>query len=217
MEQWLSAPRFATYLGASGQDRRLALELYEWNTAVSAAVLHDLSHLEVALRNAYDAAIVAHSPAGTAHWTSDVNRYFPPIIKRVRDGSRYDINTRPREQITYARRTANSATPGKVIAELSFGFWRYLSSSAHATSLWMPYLRHGFVAGTGRQAVDEPMRRVHRLRNRVAHHEPLLATDLTARHHDVTTLAGCISPDLTAHITATSTWLPVLGQRPAGT
>ena len=67
VEAWLSAPRYAVYLAAVGGDRQLGLDLYEWNAVVSAAFLHDLAHLEVALRNAYDAAAVANTPAGQPH------------------------------------------------------------------------------------------------------------------------------------------------------
>jgi len=74
VEQWLSAPRFQTYLTEVGGDRRRALDLYEWNTAMSAAVLHDLAQVEVAVRNAYNDALVARQP-GPVHWTSDELRY----------------------------------------------------------------------------------------------------------------------------------------------
>jgi hypothetical protein len=78
VQSWLSRPRFAVYLAAAGNtDRRLALNPYEWNAAVSAAFLHDLAHLEVALRNAYDTAIAANTPAGLSHWTTDPCRLFP--------------------------------------------------------------------------------------------------------------------------------------------
>lgn len=52
IEQWLSRERFALYLRKAGGDRTRALALYEWNAKLSAAFLHDLNHLEVALRNA---------------------------------------------------------------------------------------------------------------------------------------------------------------------
>ncbi len=39
---------------------------YEWNTAVAAAVLHDPAHVEVAIRNAYNDALVARQP-GPVH------------------------------------------------------------------------------------------------------------------------------------------------------
>ncbi|GAA4387400.1 hypothetical protein GCM10023153_01750 [Ornithinibacter aureus] len=43
----------------------MALDLYEWNAEISAALLRDLAHLEVGLRNAYDRALsaVARTPA----------------------------------------------------------------------------------------------------------------------------------------------------------
>lgn len=215
LERWLSAPRLATYLSAAGQDRRLALELYEWNTAVSAAILHDLAHVEVAVRNAHDAALTTGAPPGAAHWTQQPTRYFPPALKTAKDGSVHDANQRPREQVAAAIRAAGrSALPGKVIAELTFGFWRYLTISARETTLWLPYLRHGFVPGTGRRAVDVPMDRLHLLRNRVAHHEPLLTANLDVRYMDTVTLAGRISPDLGAYVSAHSSWPAVVAQRP---
>lgn len=64
VEAWLSPPRFGVYLAAVGGNRRRALDLYEWNAALSAAFHRDLAHLEVALRNAYDAAICANTRLG---------------------------------------------------------------------------------------------------------------------------------------------------------
>jgi hypothetical protein len=57
VEARLSAPRFEVYLAAASGDRARALALYEWNAQLSAALLHDLAHLEVGLRNAYDVAL----------------------------------------------------------------------------------------------------------------------------------------------------------------
>jgi hypothetical protein len=34
-----------------------------------------------------------------------------------------------------------------VVAELSLGFWRYLSVKRHEKHLWVPYLHHAFPAG----------------------------------------------------------------------
>lgn len=58
VEQWLSAPRFVVYVAAADGDSERALALYEWNAQISAALLRDLAHLEVGLRNAYDRALV---------------------------------------------------------------------------------------------------------------------------------------------------------------
>jgi len=218
VEAWLSAPRFGVYLAAAGGDRQYALVLYEWNAVVSAAFQRDLAHLEVALRNAYDAAIVANTPPGVPHWTADPYRLFPVRWRAARDGTRIDANRSPREQIERAVREAGPAAPtGKVIAELMFGFWRYLSTAAHHHPLWIPYLHTAFAPGASRPAVDRPVGRLHQMRNRIAHHEPLLrrntATDvlslttqhLVDRYSDLLTVAELISPELRDYIASTST------------
>lgn len=215
VERWLSAPRFGTYLVAAGGDRALAIELYEWNTTMSSVILHDLAHLEVAMRNVYNDALVARQSA-TLHWTEDARRYFPPMMRRAKDGTMVDLNDEPRKQIAYAIRTAGGRTApqGKVVAQLMFGFWRYLTTSAHERQLWLPYLHHGFVAGTNRKHIDAPMGRLHMLRNRVAHHEPLLTQNLPARRADVDALLDRVSPDLRSHVAGASTWAAVEAQRP---
>jgi hypothetical protein len=227
IEAWLSPPRFAVYVAAAGGDRQLALELYEWNAVVSSAFQRDLAHLEVALRNAYDAAIVANTPAGLPHWTTDPYRLFPVRWRAARDGTRIDANRSPREQIERAVREAGpGAPPGKVIAELMFGFWRYLSTAAHHHPLWIPYLHTAFAPGTSRRAVDRPVGRLHQLRNRIAHHEPLLRRNaatgmlslttqhLAERHSDLLTVAELISLELRDYVAATSTVRHQIDQHP---
>lgn len=227
VEAWLSPPRFGVYLAATGQDRHLALQLYEWNAIVSAAFHRDLAHLEVALRNAYDAAISSNTTAGLPHWTTDPYRLFPVRWRAARDGTRVDANRTPREQIERAVRAAGAAAlPGKVVAELTFGFWRYLSTAGHHHPLWIPYLHTAFTPGVSRRQIDQPVGRLHQLRNRIAHHEPLLrrntATDvlstdhhnLAARHDDLLTVAELISAQLRDYIAATSTVRARLTEHP---
>lgn len=136
-------------------------------------------------------------------------------MRRANNRQPYDENERPRDQLAAARRSAGRTAPaGKIIAELMFGFWRYLTVTARTSTLWMPYLRFGFVAGTSRPAVDDPMGRLHVRRNRVAHHEPLLAQDLAARRGDVVALLGYVAPDLQAYVGARSPWSTLQAQRP---
>ncbi len=215
LELWLSPPRLRPYLEAAAGDRGLALDLYEWNTTMAAAVLHDLAHIEVALRNAYDRAWAGVRAPGP-HWTSEPLRYFPVLRRTARDGSVRDFNERPRKLIADAILKAGGpqAAGGKVVAELMFGFWRYLSSRNHAQTLWVPILWRGFEPGTSRDDVDRPVGRLYDLRNRVAHHEPLLRADLAARADDIAGLARLISPDLEEYVLAASTWRIVLAQRP---
>ena len=107
-----------------------------------------------------------------------------------------------------------------MIAELTLGFWRYLSTTAHHHPLWIPYLHNAFTPGTARQAVDAPVGRLHQLRNRIAHHEPLLRRNtatgvlsLTTQHlfdrlADLFAVAELISPELHDYIAATAVSAP---------
>ena len=221
IEDWLSTPRFGVYLAATSGDRDRALALYEWNARAAAAFHHDLGHLEVALRNAYDRALRHRDASQNRHWVFDPSRHFPVAEERAKNGAVVDANDKPRSQIESAIRSARrdtkrgaSTPPGKVVAELQFGFWRYLTIARRHDSLWIPYLRTAFRAGTDRRNVDMPVGRLHLLRNRVAHNEPLTRLDLPARHADVLTVAGLLSPALHDHIAACSPVPAVLADRP---
>lgn len=149
VERWLSRPRFAVYVRACDGDRARAIRLYQWNAATSQAFGLDLGHLEVALRNAYDTAITARW-GGSQHWLLDpASPVRRPLIRQG-----IDHNHRRRAQIAEAcdRAGGTAATQGKIIAELPFGFWRFLSSASRQSSLWMPYLSLLFnllIAGAG--------------------------------------------------------------------
>ena len=158
---------------------RRRLRLYDWNARVSAAVLRDLAHFEVALRNAYDSALTGPRLPGIPTGLLPQRRVPARIPHQARlaggQPASADINRKPREihRRGRARRAGGrSAPPGKVIANLTFGFWRYLSSKAHEKSLWVPYLHAAFPPKTNRSDIDARVGRLHDLRNRVAHHEP---------------------------------------------
>lgn len=218
IEDWLSAPRFAVYLADATGDRALALARYEWNARIAAAFHHDLGHLEVALRNAYDRALSHRDRPGDPHWVYVPERHFP--VQR-RDGRRgtYDANATTRRKISEAVAVAGHAAgaehpaPGKVIAELNLGFWRYLTVK-RLDQLWRSHLHRAFRRGTRRADVGDLVDRLHSLRNRVAHHEPLLRTPLVARHADIIEIAGLVSAPLRDHIAAHSSVPAMLADRP---
>ncbi|WP_018683920.1 Abi family protein [Actinokineospora enzanensis] len=221
IEDWLSVPRFAVYLQAANQDRELAVALYEWNTAISSAFHHDLAHLEVGLRNAYARALSRGVQPGGQHWVFQAHVFFPPQMTTAANGRLVDDNRKSREQLAQAVRKATPVSlpgtqpaPGKVIAELNFGFWRYLTSRRQHQPLWVPYLHHAFVPGTARPVVDGHAARLHQLRNRVAHHESLTNVDLAERHDRLLALAALISPSLEAYISRNSSCPRILAERP---
>jgi hypothetical protein len=209
VENWLSPERFATYLRMAGHDRSRALALYEWSTSLNAALLHDFAHLEVGLRNMYDTALMGAVAVGDTHWldSTSADRLFPQNVAG---------NARTHRDIAAARDNAggNAAPAGKVIAELTFGFWVFLTSRRHEPLIWLPHLAHAYPSGTRRAQLHNGLSDLLKARNRVAHHEP--ATVRSAREivRRIRGHARYVSPELARHIDATSTVEQIIRNRP---
>lgn len=226
IDGWLGSPRFQKYVDACAGDRARALALYEWNVSLGQAIMRDIAHFEVALRNAYDAAFTARW-AGNDHWLLDPESpAVTPIwrIKKDRSGLKRgsDVNYLSRRAVDAAIRACGGvrATPGKVMAELSFGFWRNLTSASHEKTVWVPYLHHAYPKGTDRAGVDKIIGNVNAVRNRIAHHEPIFDRLRTPDqepgnvHADLMRVLTMIAPQAATHLGPTSTVVAVLSQRP---
>jgi hypothetical protein len=210
IEHHLSPARLGPYIAEAGSVEQ-ALQLYQWNAAISAALFELIGYSEVILRNALTTQlsqlrINAGDPTG--EWFT-ITRWFQP-----------SWTTPMIDSITRARRSAQQAsgvvTEGKMVAELTFGFWRFLLTARYEASLWTPALRHAFTSGLSRRTVHDTVEHINMLRNRIAHHEPIfqrpLADDLAA----ITTLLHWISPPAADWaIAATSQRLdPLMNSRP---
>jgi hypothetical protein len=219
VEDWLSAPRFARYLAEAGGDRDRALALYEWNLRLGAALVRDIAHVEVAVRNAYDHTMRQHW-TGTRHWLLDPTSPVQAPLWRTLRGRRVDLNTRNRANLAEAvtRCGGPAAKPDAVIAELSFGFWRHCTDPAHEKTLWVPFLHNAWPKKTDRAMLDRALTRINTARNRASHHEPLFAPspgrDLAAAHHEVLHLLDLLRPELAAYVRATTTLPATLADRP---
>ncbi|HZB33516.1 MAG TPA: hypothetical protein VE465_25380 [Streptosporangiaceae bacterium] len=204
----LSNERLSSYDRITSGRHAETLSLYEWNTAISAAFYASLQCLEVVLRNALD---------------RELTRWHASLDRR---GFWYDdpagvLDIRRRQDITEARRRIRLArrpvTPGRIVSELSFGFWRYLLTSRYEGSLWTPALRHAFpgLRPPRRKDVSARVARLHQLRNQLAHHKAIYDRDLQADYADLLFVVGAICPRTRAWIDQTSTVELVLAQRPA--
>ncbi|NMM92931.1 Abi family protein [Bifidobacterium oedipodis] len=171
---WLSIPRFRTYLDASGNNMSRALRLYEWNIDLGQVLMKDIAFFEVALRNAYDRAISSHWE-GSESWLFDGSSPVNiPILRRSSSGKMFDANALNRASIHSAASSYKELSqPGKIIANLSFGFWAHLTDKAHERALWIPYLHHAWPVGTNRADLNAKIKLINECRNRIAHHEPL--------------------------------------------
>jgi len=220
VDDWLSRGRFSTYLAAAGGSRTRALDLYEWNTKLSATFLHDLSHLEVGLRNACDRELAAATLPGDSHWTDPATLLvlFPVVMRRGKNGRPYDSNKPARDNVEKARKKVTGSTgappvPGKVVAELMFGFWTYLFADAHEKTIWVHYLYKAFPAGTDRNKLNDALAALRDFRNRVAHHEHILNGAEGERRRMVFVIR-LLSADILAHFIANSDASTILAKRP---
>lgn len=203
----LSPERLGPYLRTCGGDRNVALSLYEWNAEVSAALWSVLAHTEVVLRNALHGELSGWSTqvyAGPTWYVAGGQHFRPQALD--------DISTAR----IRATKTGKPETPGRVVAELSFGFWRYLLGRSYDGTLWRWCLANAFPYHNGsRGPVSKVAGRLHEVRNRIAHHEPIHGRRIDLDLADALRLAGWISPVARDWIRSTSRVDDVLAAKPS--
>lgn len=179
LDRAISADRFGTYLRAAEGDPGHARELYVWDRNVASAILADIAIVEVALRNALNDALTR---IYGSHWyTRDIG-----------------LDDRSRQKLAAAWRDLPRAarTPGRVVAQLMLGFWVELLDaggtvgrepqqwSVSYEDLWRAGLARAFPGGRLEAAAraerftrtwtHDKVKAVQVVRNRAAHHEPLV-------------------------------------------
>jgi hypothetical protein len=205
LERLFSSERLSTYLAHCDGDFAAAVELYRWNSAITAAFWEPIGHLEVALRNTLDDRLAARHQRldRPGSWLDDPEQ-------ELSDRARLDIAS-ARDRV---RQKGKQASDGQTISELSFGFWRFLITKK-LTVLW-PDLASGFPHTPDRQleTVEGPLARLHAFRNRLAHHQRVWSHAPEERYQDLLVLARYIDPTLPSWITATSKVIATLNARP---
>ncbi|PLR31095.1 hypothetical protein CYR23_16510 [Chimaeribacter arupi] len=173
------------------QGSSLPLELYAWNALTSAAFLAPLHLCEVVIRNAVADALEAQY-GDRWPWSPGFERSLPDPV----------MGYSQRKDLFSARR--NQQTTGKVIPELKFIFWQKLFTRRNDERLWNRYLRVVFpnsdsalAVSQQRQVIYDDLERVRKLRNRIAHHEPIFSRELLADYKVIKQLIH-----LRCHVTA---------------
>lgn len=193
----LSPARMATYEAAAQiqtDDDPSALALYAWNAAVSGALLSPLHVCEVVIRNAVADALAAVY-GDRWPWSSTFERSLPDAHQGYA----------PRRDLLSARKTAS--TTGQVIPELKFVFWQKMFTSRHDDRLWQPHLGRVLphmeatqTVATRRELIYNEIEQLRKLRNRIAHHEPIFARNLTDDYRKILALVSY-------RCTITATWM----------
>jgi hypothetical protein len=107
-------------------------------------------------------------------------------------------------------------TSGRLVSELTFGFWRYLLAARYERTLWTPALRHAFPHLRSHRRVDvaRPVERLNHLRNRIAHYEPIYPRRLDLDQRDALDVVAAICGDSRAWLEQTSLVAGTLARRP---
>jgi hypothetical protein len=170
LEATLAPDRLASYR-PPGADDLTTIATYFWNVALSRDLHFCLGAAEVSMRNGIHHALSAH--AGQANWY-DVIPLLPKETEAIQ---------KAKQNIRNSRKTL---VPGRVVAELSFGFWTSLLSAGfgphgYGGALWSPnYAALIILAFPFLKPPNQNRSYVHRrfntlrlLRNRTMHHEPI--------------------------------------------
>ncbi|MEE7462090.1 hypothetical protein MFUR16E_12700 [Methylobacterium fujisawaense] len=201
----VSTDRFATYLSEAKGNERYAIELYLYNARLAKAFLYPLHVTEVSLRNAIDGVLVAlFGPA----WPTS-----PALRGILTPESLGSLDT------AISRANAKQLNPprGQVVATLTFDFWSNLFRHEYDRKLWQVNLTMALPyspKGTTRAGIQVLVRDINYLRNRIAHHEPLLHQPVRARHADIVALTGLISPVMSRWLKHFSTVAAITRNKP---
>lgn len=184
----LSRERFARYLQEARGDEAEAVALYCWNMRVAQSLYIYLQCWEIALRNRLNAFL---SWKYGANWPYDERRFGRNLTK---NDERRLAETRSRQE---RERNTGTAPTAVIVADLSAGFWvSMLSKRYDVPYVWRNNLPRVFPQDRGldRETAWAKSDAILRLRNRVAHHEPVFHLPLFELYEDLQRLVGAMCP-----------------------
>jgi hypothetical protein len=165
-ERLISNPRMVKYCTACGNDSRKAMTLYRSNIRLSNEIFSILSLFEIALRNAID---TYYRKTKGNNWLRDAAKLGSRFLRAV--GCERSLKSIEK---VIADLGANY-TPDEAISQLTFGFWTYKFASKEFAAAGSTLLKilPGRPFGTNHTKVFKELTSINRIRNRIAHHEPI--------------------------------------------
>lgn len=168
-EQIMSVPRMSRYVTACNGDTRKAMTLYRLNLRLSQELFTVVGCFEVALRNAIDRH---YSSLCGADWLRDSARPGGMFSNRACGKTPYIISESERKLSSY--------THPKLLAEMDFGFWRYLFArhqfhhgGQSLLAIFPSKPRSTPSINYNNSFIFMELENINALRNRLAHHEPV--------------------------------------------
>jgi hypothetical protein len=159
LERYISGERLAAYYRLSRGDQWVAFKLYEKNAGLSGALYGVIQGLEVTVRNS-------------------IHNVMSEQLACDKWYDRFQFAQSERAEMEKAKDSLleklQPTTPGRVVSELTFGFWVKLTGRIYEDTLWLPYLSRIFPIRVNRAVVHERFVLLKTLRNRIAHHERII-------------------------------------------
>ncbi|QKV92450.1 hypothetical protein HUT19_12380 [Streptomyces sp. NA02950] len=179
---------------------------YAWEAEIASAFFALLRHLERTLGHAMAKELTARF--GRVDWW---------------DHPEIDLHHVSRSKITaiqkkLARDRRRVRTTEAVQRELTLGFWVSLlgPGNDYETRLWRPTLRLAFPSYRGpRKPLHQDLDDLRKLRNQVAHHEPIGSRPLAADRESAYRILGYLSADVRDWAAAEDQIPQLLAERPA--
>jgi signal transduction histidine kinase len=196
----------------AGNDIQLGLEIYEWNLRVSSALMVPIAIAEVALRNSISSALTTlYNP----DWPWD-----PGFRKELPNPPFGQFNPR-QELVNTANKYSNPMRTGKVVADLKFVWWEKILRARHEGTIWnhkfldvFPNAPRGLQVTTVREVMRDAVQEIRELRNRIAHHEPIITRDLALDLQRLRRIASFVGHDVEHWLASVESVSTLLSSRP---
>lgn len=195
----LSKQRFFTYLKKSSFKKNYAFDLYLYNSRLSKSLLFPLQVFEVCLRNAINNFFIKEF---CIDWAIDSN--FRKIL-----------NSHSLATLDKAIERAKSSSNDDIIAVITLDFWSNLFRSDYDRSLWQKNIHNVFGEKVTRKLIQKDVAEINKLRNRIAHHEPILDLNLNLVYKKIIELIKLISKDTAKWTNHFTTFHDVIRTKPS--
>lgn len=207
VSNYLGVHRLLSYLSATYGNLDQALELYKWNSEISAELFRILADVEIFLRNVIDRELqkLNVTLGNNSTWLDELIEFIPPVRRLDIERAKY-----------YLAVDGEISDHSNMVAQLNFGFWRSFLVKWNKDYLWPNALRFAFPHSPSRQPeyIFTRVRHLHVLRNRIAHHEPIHNRDITCDYQICIEVLHAISPAIAAWSAENSRVLEVLAKKP---
>lgn len=187
LKSHLAAERIEAY-AQDDQDLEIALARYLLNLSLCESLYPSLQFAEITLRNAISAKLT--HKFGSENWPR-TNANFPLWQQEQIQGAIEKLGKRKKP-----------TTSGRVIAEMSFGFWTGFFNKCHASTGIGHHLSASIFPNAPKEEqnmkrLDQRWTQIRELRNRVFHHERIIHwKDLDQQHAGILQVISWMNADM---------------------